>query len=154
MASATNRRSQQRQSGSHSGVEAYGTIEKCQHPDIHHSTTGSTPRASGGLLFFIHNSLSFTRKPLSTTSKNDPHLEELTISMAMDNIEFLNTNMYILPANSCNGCYSPPLDHMMTDIDSLARGSLMLTIHSGTPDQPIQEATNWRIQSGFPSLQS
>ena len=39
----------------------------------------------GGLLFFIHNSVSFTRKSLSTTSKNDPHLEELTISIAMDN---------------------------------------------------------------------
>ena len=34
----------------------------------------------GGLLFFIHNSVSFTRMPLSTTSKNDPHLEEMTIS--------------------------------------------------------------------------
>ena len=41
----------------------------------------------GGLLFFIHNSVSFTRKSLSTTSKNDPHLEELTISIAMDNTE-------------------------------------------------------------------
>ena len=27
----------------------------------------------GDLLFFIHNSVSFTRKPLSTTSKNDPN---------------------------------------------------------------------------------
>ena len=49
----------------------------------------------GGLLFFIHNSVSFTRKSLSTTSKNDPHLEELTISIAMDNTELLITNVYI-----------------------------------------------------------
>ena len=35
--------------------------------------------------FFIHNSVSFTRKSLSTTSKNDPHLEDLTIIIAMDN---------------------------------------------------------------------
>ena len=49
----------------------------------------------GGLLFFIHNSVSFTRKPLSTMSKNDPHLEELTISIAMDNTELLITNVYI-----------------------------------------------------------
>ena len=49
----------------------------------------------GGLLFFIHNSVSFTRKPLSTTSKDDPHLEELTISNAMDNTELLITNVYI-----------------------------------------------------------
>ena len=41
----------------------------------------------GGLLIFIHNTVSFTRKPMSTTSKNDPHLEELTISIAMDNTE-------------------------------------------------------------------
>ena len=37
----------------------------------------------GGLLFFIHNSFSFTLKSLSTTSKNDPHLEELTINIAI-----------------------------------------------------------------------
>ena len=30
----------------------------------------------------------------------------------------------------------------------------MLTIHSGTPEQPILEATNCRIQSAFPALQS
>ena len=36
-----------------------------------------------------------TRKSLSTTSKNDPHLEELTISIAMDNTELLITNVYI-----------------------------------------------------------
>ena len=51
----------------------------------------------GGLLFFIHNTVSFTRKPMSTTSKNDPHLEELTISIAMDNTELLITNVYIPP---------------------------------------------------------
>ena len=49
----------------------------------------------GGLLFFIHNSVSFTRKPLSTTSKNDHHLEELSISIAMDNIELRITTVYI-----------------------------------------------------------
>ena len=52
--------------------------------------------SGGGLLFiYIHNSASFTRKSLSTTSKNDPHLEELTISIAMDNTELLITNVYI-----------------------------------------------------------
>ena len=76
----------------------------------------------GGLLFFIHNSVSFTRKPLSTTSKNDPHLEELTISIAMDNTELLISNVYIPPASSCNGCYSPPLDHLLTGTDSLVLG--------------------------------
>ena len=49
----------------------------------------------GGLLFCIHNSVSFIRKPQSTTSKNNPHLEELTISIAMDNTELLITSLYI-----------------------------------------------------------
>ena len=43
-----------------------------------------------------------------------PHLEELTISIAMDNTELLITNVYIPPASSCNGCYLPPLDHILT----------------------------------------
>ena len=47
------------------------------------------------LLFFFHNEVNFTRKPLSTQSKNNPQLEELTISIAMDNTELLITNMYI-----------------------------------------------------------
>ena len=64
-------RGAQRQSGGHSGVQDHGTIEK-SHPELHPSTTGSTPRPRRGLLFFIHNSVSFTRKPQSTTSKNDP----------------------------------------------------------------------------------
>ena len=51
----------------------------------------------GGLLFFIHNSVSFIRKSLSTTSKNAPHLEELTISITMDNTELPITNVYIPP---------------------------------------------------------
>ena len=91
----------------------------------------------GGLLFFIHNSVSFTRKSLSTTSKNDPHLEELTISIAMDNTELLITNVYIPPASSCNGRYSPPIDHLLTGTDSLVLGDFNAhhsLWHSGTTD--------------------
>ena len=89
----------------------------------------------GGLLFFIHNSVGFTRKSLSTTSKNGPHLEELTISIAMDNTELLITNVYIPPVSSWNGCYSPPLDHLLTGIDSLVLGDFNAyhsLWHSGT----------------------
>ena len=91
----------------------------------------------GGLLFFIHNSVSFSRKPLSTTSKNDPHLEELTISIAIDTAELLITNVYIPPASSCNGCYLPPLYHMLTGTDSLVLGDFNAhhsLWHSGTTD--------------------
>ena len=92
----------------------------------------------GGLLFcFIHNSVSFTRKPLSTTSKNDPHLEELTISISMDNTELLITNVYMPTASSCNGHYSPPIDHLLTGTDSLVLGDVNAhhsLWHSGTSD--------------------
>ena len=91
----------------------------------------------GGLLFFIHNSVGFTHKPLSTMSKNDPHLEELTISIAMDNTELLITNVYIPPASSCNGRYSPPLNHLLTGTDSLVLGDFNAhhsLWHSGTTD--------------------
>ena len=68
-------------------------------PNIQNYTLGRQDRRlgpGGGLLFIlIHNSVNFTRKPLSTTSKNDPHLEELTITIAMDNTELIITNVYI-----------------------------------------------------------
>ena len=80
---------------------------KSRSPNIQNYTLVRQDRRQGpggGLLFFnIHNSVSFTRKPLSTMSKNDPHLEELTISIVMDNTELLITNAYIPPACSCNG---------------------------------------------------
>ena len=64
---------------------------KSRSPNIQNYTLVRHDRRQGpggGLLFFIHNSVSFTRKSLSTTSKNDPHLEELTISITMDNTGF------------------------------------------------------------------
>ena len=71
---------------------------KSRSPNIQNYTLVRHDRRQGpggGLLFlYIHNSVSFTRKPLSTTSRNDPHLEELTISIAMDNTELLITNVY------------------------------------------------------------
>ena len=106
---------------------------KSRSPNIQNYTLVRHDRRQGpggGLLVFIHNSVSFTRKSLSTTSKNDPHLEELTISIAMDNTELLITNVYIPPASSCNGRYSPPIDHLLTG-DFNAHHSLW---HSGTTD--------------------
>ena len=55
---------------------------KSRSPNIQNYTIVRHDRRQGpggGLLFFIHNSVSFTRKSLSTTLKNDPHLEKLTL---------------------------------------------------------------------------
>ena len=96
---------------------------KSRSPNIQNYTLVRHDRrqgTGGGLLFFIYNSVSFTRK--STTSKNDPHLEELTISIAMDKTELLITNVYIPPASSYNGRNSPPIDHLLTGTDSLVLG--------------------------------
>ena len=111
---------------------------KSRSPNIQNYTLVRQDRRQGpgeGLLFFIHNSVSFTRKPLSTTSKNDPHLEELTISIAMDNTELLITDVYIPPASYCNGRYSPPIEHLLTGTDSLVLGDFNAhhsLWHSGT----------------------
>ena len=66
-----------------------------------------------------------------------PHLEELTISIDMDNTELLITKEYIPAASSCNGRYSPPIDHLLTGTDSLDLGDFNahhLLWHSGTID--------------------
>ena len=113
---------------------------KSKGPNIQNYTLVRQDRRQGpegGLLFFIHNSVSFNGKPQSTTSKNDPHLEELTISIAMDNTELLIINVYIPPASSCNGCYSPPIDHLLIDTDSLVLGDFNAhhsLWHTGTTD--------------------
>ena len=55
----------------------------------------------------------------------------------MDNTELFITNVYIPPASSCNGRYSPPIDHLLTDTDSLVLGDLNAhhsLWHSGTTD--------------------
>ena len=84
-------------------IQEFKLTAKSRSHKIQNYTLFRRQGPGGGLLFFVHNSVSFNRKPQSTTSKNDPHLEELTISIAMDNTELLITNVYILPANSCKG---------------------------------------------------
>ena len=43
------------QSGGHSGVQAHGKIEKSKHPELHPSTTGSTPRPRRRLTVFLNS---------------------------------------------------------------------------------------------------
>ena len=122
-------------------IQEFKLTAKSRSPNIKNYTLvrqGRRQGPEGGLLgFFIHNSVSFTRKPMSTTSKNDPHLKELTISIAMDNTELLITNVYFPPASSCNGRYSPPIDHLLTGTDSLVLGDFNAhhsLCHSRTTD--------------------
>ena len=108
----------QRPSGGHSVVQVHGTIEKSQHPELHPSTTGSTPIPSKILTVLF---ISITQS-LSRPSKNDPHLEDLTISIAMGQYRVAHRQRVYPLASSCDECYSPPLDHMPTGTDSLVLG--------------------------------
>ena len=131
---------------------------KSRSPNIQNYTLVSHDRRQGpggGLLLFIHNLVSFTRKSLPTTSKNDPHLEELTIIIAMDNTELLITNVYIPPGSFCNGRYSPPIDHLLTGTDSLVLGDFNAhhsLWHSGTTDSRGNELADSVSISSFAVL--
>ena len=90
-----------------------------------------------------------------THSKNDPHLEELTISIAMDNTELLITNVYIHLASSCNGRYSPPIAHLLTGTDSLVLGDFNAhhsLWHSGTTDSSGNQLADLVSISSFAVL--
>ena len=55
----------------------------------------------------------------------------------MDNTELLINNVYTPTASSCNGHYSPSLDHLLTSTDSLVLGDFNAQHslgHSGTTD--------------------
>ena len=57
---------------------------------------------SGGLLIFIHRSLTFFKQPSSPESLPDLHLEELTIKADMGNTKLIISNIYIPSASSCS----------------------------------------------------
>ena len=79
-------------------IQESNLMAKSRSPNIQNYTLVRQNRrqgTGGGLLFFIHKSVSLNRKPQPTTSKNYPHPEELTIRIAMDNTELLITNVYI-----------------------------------------------------------
>ena len=69
----------------------------------------------------------------------------------MDNTELLITNVYIVRPAPAMGGYSPPLDHMVTDTDSLMLGDFNAhhsLWHSGTTDtRSIQPTDSISISS-------
>ena len=76
----------------------------------------------GGLLTFVHKSISYLRKPESPETLGDPHLEELSISAKLGNTDLIISNIYISPTSSCTGGYQPSLDHLMMTTDTLLLG--------------------------------
>ena len=76
----------------------------------------------GGLLIFIHRSITFSKQPSSQESLSDPHLEELSIKAELGITKFIISNVYILPASSCSNGYQFSIEHLLTTLDTLILG--------------------------------
>ena len=98
---------------------------KSKNPCIQNYTTVRKDRShgeGGGLLIFIHRSITFSKQPSSPESLSDPHLEELSIKAELGNTKLIISNVYIPPASSCsNGCHSS-IEHLLTTADTLILG--------------------------------
>ena len=76
----------------------------------------------GGLLIFIHRSITFPKQPSSPESLSDPHLEELSIKAELGNTKLIISNVYIPPASSCSNGYHSSIEHLLTTPDTLILG--------------------------------
>ena len=68
----------------------------------------------GGLLIFIHRSITFSKQPSSPASLSDPHLEELSIKTELGNLKLIISNVCIPPASSCSNGYQYSIEHILT----------------------------------------
>ena len=75
----------------------------------------------GGLLIFIHRSITFSKKPSSPEWLSDPPLEEHTIKADIGNTKFIS-NIYIPPASSWSNGYQSSIEHLLTTPDTLILG--------------------------------
>ena len=83
---------------------------KSKNPCIQNYTTFRKDRPhgqGGGLLIFIHRSITFSKQPSPAESLYDPHLEGLAIEAEIGNI-------YIPPASSCSNGYQSSIEHLLT----------------------------------------
>ena len=95
---------------------------KSKYPCIQNYTTVRKDRPygqGGGLLIFIHRSITFCKLPSSPESLSDPHLEELSIKAELRNTKLIISNVYIPPASSCSNWYHPSIEHHPTTPDTL-----------------------------------
>ena len=98
---------------------------KSKNPYIRNYTTVCKDRPhgqGGGLLIFIHRSITFSKQPLSPESLSDPHLEELTIKPELGNTKLIISNVYIPLASSCSNGYQSSIEYLLTTPDTLFIG--------------------------------
>ena len=79
-----------------------------------------SPRGQGGgLLIFIHRSVTFSKQPSSVESLYDPHLEERSIEAEIGNMKLIISNIDITPASSCSNGYQSSIFNLLTTQESL-----------------------------------
>ena len=98
---------------------------KSKNPCIQNYTTVHKDRPhgqGGGLLIFIHRSITFSKQPSSPESLSDPHLEVLSIKAELGNSKLIISDVYIPPASSCSNGYHSSIEHLLTTPDTLILG--------------------------------
>ena len=94
---------------------------KSKKPCIQNYTTVRKDRfhgQGGGLLIYIHRSITFSKQPSSPESPSNPHLEELSIKAELGNTKLIISNVYIPPTSSCSNGYHSSLEHLLTTPDT------------------------------------
>ena len=123
---------------------------KSKDPCIQNCTTVRKDRPygqGGGLLIFIHRSVTFSKQPSSAESLYDLHLEELAIEVEIGNTKLIIYNIYIPPAISCSIGYQSSIGHLLTTWTALSLVILTCTVRLGIQDRPIPEEVKWPTQS-------
>ena len=98
---------------------------KSKNPCIQNYTTVRKDRShgqGGGLLIFIHRSITFSKQPSSLESLSDPHLEELSTKAELGNTKLIISKVYIPSASSCSNGYHSSIEHLLTTPDTLILG--------------------------------
>ena len=105
---------------------------KSKNPYIRNYTTVCKDRPhdqEGGLLIFIHRSITFYKQPSSPELLSD--LEKLSIKAVLRNTMLIIFNVCIPPASSCSNGYQSTIEHLLTIPDTLNLGDFNVHHLSG-----------------------
>ena len=101
----------------------------------------------GGLLIFIHRSITLSKQPSSPESLSDPHLEELSKKAELGNTKLIIFNVYIPPASSCSNGYQSSIEHLLTTPDTLILGDFTAHHRSWYSRLTDTRGRKWPVQS-------
>ena len=130
-------------------------IPKSKNPCIQNYTSVRMDRPhglGGGLLIFIHRSVTFSIQPSSAESLYDPHLEELAIEAEIVNTKLIISHIYIPPGSSCSNRYQSSIEHLLTTEDSLILGDFNVhhpSWYSGSTDTRGRKMANSINESDY-----